>query len=124
MRVAHEYAPVSGNVRAIGDSLESFAKRYPDACLDAQTVKRVRRELASHGSVGMESVQYILTTANTWKKPIRDFELRVEPDGRIATFCWDGKVQRTGATLVARARDFEPRRELTVYFIRRDGGRR
>ena len=47
-------------------------------------------------------VDYILTTANTWKTPIKDFELVVErpkPERHeqyYVSFCWDGKVKKRG----------------------------
>jgi hypothetical protein len=64
-------------------------------------------------------VSYILTTANTWKTPIGEFELVVErPEGHAVSFCWDGKVEKVGpTTFSARATDFVPSRELSVYFF-------
>lgn len=65
-------------------------------------------------------VKYILTTANTWKGPIGDFELTVERDpGELLTFCWDGPVSKVGPhRFRARAMDFRPTKELTLYFVK------
>lgn len=119
--ITHEYSPVTGNSNTIGSSPEEFAKYFPTACLDRRTAAKVRKEKQKFG-LWFANVEYILTTANTWKKPIRDFELVVERDPLdIVSFCWDGKVVADGATrFVARAKDFEPKRELDIYFIRRN----
>jgi len=79
-------------------------------------------------------VKYILTTANTWKGPIHDFELVVEkpaPEKPVSgqpangrggdysvSFCWDGPVEHPDQThFIAHKTDFVPSRELTVYFF-------
>lgn len=63
-------------------------------------------------------VKYILTSANTWKTPIRDFELIVDKSGAdFVSFCWDTKVEKLDDShVVARATDFVPTKELTIYF--------
>jgi hypothetical protein len=64
-------------------------------------------------------VGYILTTANTWKTPIADFELDVDfPEGEFVSLCWDGPVERVGTTRFRAARKgFVPGKDLTVYFL-------
>ncbi len=66
-----------------------------------------------------EWVNYILTAANSWKTPIRQFELIVErPEGDVVSFCWDGKVQKVDKTRFrAKAQDFVPAKELVVCFF-------
>ena len=115
VRVTHSYAPITGNSSMVG-ALDEFAKAFPSACLDAATAARLRKEGAYRG---WQAVDYILTTANTWKKPIGEFELVIERDPtHVVTFCWDGKVEREGKTrLVARKKGFVPAGELTVFFI-------
>lgn len=121
VRVVHEYRPITGASSSLG-SVESFRTTFPRGCLDARTAARITGSKAwkQGDRPGFASLQYILTTANTWKQPIRDFELVVERDARdVVTFCWDGDVKADGKTrLVARVKDFVPRRELDVYFIR------
>ncbi len=75
--------------------------------------------------ISAEWVKYILTTANTWKTPIPDFELVVErPEDQFVSFCWDGKVEKVSKTkLRASARDFVPTHELLVYFFNVSGAR-
>jgi len=72
-------------------------------------------------------VDYILTTANTWKGPIKSFELVVErpkpeqsshQSQTYVSFCWDGPVERRDADhFVARAVNFVPSKELHVMFL-------
>jgi len=69
-------------------------------------------------------VDYILTTANSWKTPIKNFELIVEkgsdPSGRqpFVSFCWDGPVMKLDAThFQATAKDFVPKHELHILFM-------
>jgi hypothetical protein len=52
--------------------------------------------------------------------PIKDFELAIEksaPEDYVS-FCWDGKVEKPdNRTLVAKVRNFVPKRELKVTFF-------
>jgi hypothetical protein len=65
-------------------------------------------------------VDYILSTANTWKGPIRDFTLRlskIAPD-ELISLCFPGDFSRVDAlTLEAHLTDFVPTSELSVRFI-------
>jgi Domain of unknown function (DUF4424) len=114
VRLGHTYRPATGDLNHI--------ELPPDACTDAPF--RTALEAAHHNAEGshgsMRWVKYILTTANTWKTPIRDFELEVEyPEGEYVSLCWDGKLQRVGPrTFKSVLKDFVPRQELKVYFFR------
>jgi hypothetical protein len=113
-------------------------KGITNACLDAQTkagivsAVRARRELplskneVDYGDyVQFVWVDYILTTANSWEMPIRDFELVIEKSnstflrGRsFVSFCWDGPVEKLDDRhFIARAKDFVPKRDLHVAFF-------
>ena len=110
-----------------------FAKAVRDSCMDEVLQKTLtaaaRKEKKQEGGyIGSESVDYILTTANTWRTPIKDFELIVErPTPKSATpgashwsvsFCWDGPVKRLDADhFVARLINFVPKRELHVAYF-------
>jgi len=74
--------------------------------------------------IEMRWVDYILTTANTWKTPIKDFELVVErPEANsewhwCVSFCWDGPIERpTPDRFVVHGKDFVPQRELRIGFL-------
>jgi hypothetical protein len=72
-------------------------------------------------------VDYVLTTANTWKTPIKDFELIVErpknpkafaQERWMVCFCWDGPVKLLDADhFAAWSTNFVPKRELHVAFF-------
>lgn len=75
--------------------------------------------------VGFTWVDYILTTANTWKTPIRDFQMIIErppTDGtrrNLVSFCWDGPVKKVDANhFLVQQKDFVPTKEMHVGFFR------
>lgn len=84
-----------------------------------------------HGhNIGIAYVDFILTTANTWKRPIEDFTLLVErpppsrdpnhpaTDVNFVSFCWNGPVQKIDANhFVAHATNFTPANELRIGFL-------
>jgi hypothetical protein len=85
--------------------------------------------------VPFDYVDFILTTANTWKTPIEDFTLIVNRpdaaksiasnptsstkwDGSLVSFCWDGPVEKTDANhFTAHATNFVPTKELRIGFL-------
>jgi len=142
LHVRHEYAPVLGFeqlqpevvVPAPGqERTAEFAAAVRDSCMDPalqQTlIGAARREKKEEsGYIPSEWVDYVLTTANTWKTPIKDFELIVErprpkpgsPErGQwFVSFCWDGAVTRLDADhFSGRLINFVPKRELHVVFF-------
>lgn len=125
IRVRHAYTPAAGF--SYSGDIREYVRSLPDACADEAQIRvlEARRSKMSKASGGTTPaifgmwVDYILTTANTWKTPIRDFELVVErPEGHTVSFCWDGKVEKVSArSFSAKAKDFIPKRELAVYFF-------
>jgi len=134
LHVRHEYAPVIGfeqlnGVDLRGKGTPRFAN-VSNACVDLPLQKKLVSEIPkTDGVIPTFWIDYILTTANTWKKPIKQFELIVErpqPDGtwRVGrahwdvSFCWDGKVEQPDSNhFVARARNFIPGKDLHVMFF-------
>jgi len=116
----------------IGNWLDE-ASQIDNACVDPGLEKLLvaanQIDPGPHGSydkgyVRMVWVDYILTTANNWKTPIKDFELVVEKpivEGGLwyVSFCWDGPVKRIDASRFrARVRNFVPEKELHIAFFR------
>jgi hypothetical protein len=66
-------------------------------------------------------VDYILTTANSWKTPIKDFTLIIGRAGggrEYVSLCWDGPIKNLDADhFVTRATNFVPKKELHVVFF-------
>jgi hypothetical protein len=73
----------------------------------------------------MSWVDYVLTTANNWKTPIKDFELVIEkpkqkdPFGPyLVSLCWDGQFEPEGANLlISRKTNYVPKDDLRVTFF-------
>jgi hypothetical protein len=68
-----------------------------------------------------QSIEYILTTAKSWKGPIGDFRLNLS-GMRFVFTCFEG-LKRTGSdTWELVAKDFVPSTDLKVAFCPTDGG--
>jgi hypothetical protein len=77
--------------------------------------------------LGMGWVDYIFTTANSWKTPIKDFTLVIDRrrssdvagvGTQYVSLCWDGPINKLDADhVVARKTNFVPQKELNVAFI-------
>lgn len=134
VRIEHSYKPIIGEqVLTMGDRdhqgkqiagfinhPDSFDSRDP-GCADESFLRQADKLQTSGGSYGLLAswLRYILTSANTWQGPIGDFEMVVHrPKGRLVTFCWDWPVTKLDAdTFVAKAKNFRPSKEVTVYFF-------
>jgi hypothetical protein len=78
----------------------------------------------SDNSVPLSYIDFILTTANTWKTPIEDFTLIVErphlkgAQQNLVSFCWDGPVAKLDADhFEAHLTNFVPKKELRIGLI-------
>jgi hypothetical protein len=150
--VRHEYSPgfgfegidastfsdLSNSKSAIKNDRVAAADRWEywndqprllrDSCVEPSTQKSIFSRANGVGYVDTSWVDYILTTANSWKTPIKRFELIVErgpkrdlgyyDDWDYASFCWDGPVKKVGPyRYEASATHFVPKRELKVLFL-------
>jgi hypothetical protein len=112
-------------------ALEELYSNIDNSCVSPSVQKSIMDETAkkyksSEDSITMIWVDYILTTANSWKTPIKDFTLIVDSKpapllGRVApqaAFCWDGEVKKADASRVqAHVANFIPKKELHVAFF-------
>jgi hypothetical protein len=105
------------------DELKSF-------CLDEQLHSKLESTPGNQDR-GYVYVDFILTTANTWKTPIEDFTLIVKrphsknnqgkPETNYVSFCWDGPVTKINADhFSAHTTNFVPTKELRIGFLRVD----
>jgi hypothetical protein len=65
-------------------------------------------------------IDYVVTTANTWKGPIGRFRMTVDKGStrNIVSFCGNG-VRKTGPTTFSvEIRNFRPQREIKVLVVR------
>ncbi len=118
--ISHRYEPVVG-YGFFGDFAfnEPYYDRY---CMDDAFIAAARRMMGPDPNfqyLNEQRIEYILTTANTWASPIRDFTLTVDkgsPDA-IVSFCGDGVIRTSDTTFVDRETDFSPERELHVLIL-------
>jgi len=135
VHIRHEYTPAPGSSNSVGYGLGSnpdpaAAKEIDGFCLDAHLRENLTQIANSKDRWASYSyVDFILTTANTWKTPIEDFTLiverphwknnRAEPDlADYVSFCWDGAVSKIDADhFSANTTNFVPSKELRVGFF-------
>jgi len=136
VRMRHEYRAREGITKIFPSDTENFIFRvlpdaepwtFESACVPERQVDDFRRHLRQHpdGIISAYWVKYILTSANTWKMPIKNFELVIEldkgeedfhkKDHSFVALCWDGNLLRSKNFLRAIRKDFVPHRDLAVY---------
>jgi hypothetical protein len=133
VHIRHQYTPVVGGSVTIGDTSHykatdaEFAELNSlcptPALLATLTQDQARAEKNNH-LIGLDYVDFILTTANTWKTPIEDFTLLItrpqEPneDVNFVSLCWDGPIQKVDADhFSAHVSGLVPTKELRVGYI-------
>lgn len=130
VHVRHSYTPVVGALNSIkygwGSSGDpDSAKQLGTFCIAGGLKNTLGKVVADkRQNAWYEYVDFILTTANTWKKPIVNFTLIVERPhlkgvkADYVSFCWDGQItKRDPDHFVARAKNFVPTRELRIGFF-------
>jgi hypothetical protein len=134
VHMRHEYSPTVGSLNSIKYGLgtdpdPASAQALKGFCIDGRlrtTLQQIAR--SKDKDAPYFYVDFILTTANTWKTPIEDFTLVVErphlkaPDtptlANYVSFCWDGPVTKTDADhFLAHAVNFVPKKELSIGFF-------
>ncbi len=141
VHIRHEYSPVLGSENSVAYGLGSkpdpaMAKEIASFCLDKRLLDTLSEIANSKDRWASYSyVDFILTTANTWKTPIEDFTLiverphwknnRGEPDlADYVSFCWDGPITKVDADhFSAHTVNLVPAKELRVGFFGVEHGR-
>ena len=121
VHVEHRYKPVPGYFFVTRESLKNPEDLKP-FCPDAGFRSGVGKRLATGGSDTLQGadVQYILTTANNWLGPIKNFRLLVDkgtPDTVLST-CWSGLKRESATQFVFEAQDFQPEGELRFLLVK------
>jgi|GEM_PF-466828 len=130
VHIRHAYTPVFGGSNSIHYALgpepdAQSAKELRSFCLDPRLKSALSRIANSKDQDAPYSyVDFILTSANTWKTPIEDFTLIVDrPHSKnslanYVSFCWDGPVTKPDAGhFSAHATNLVPHRELRIGFF-------
>jgi len=115
--------------------LEDEIANNNNACVEPALQQRIISAVTKGGSITIDQaagdalpgawVDFILTTANSWKTPIKEFDLIVVKDApkrmvqpNVVSFCWDGPVKRLDANhFEATAADFVPKKELHILYL-------
>jgi hypothetical protein len=148
VHIRHSYSPVVGGTNSVRYGIEAAqhpGKKSADdkyiidevnsLCLEPPLRQRLLT-LAQRDDhiVPFSYVDFILTTANTWKTPIEDFTLLVDratpdkdmrsqstglnPNHSLVSFCWDGPVTKPDADhFSAHITNLVPTKELRIGFV-------
>ncbi len=122
VEVRHSYNPVP-SAFVFGENDLEGGFLGDEVCMDAAFKDGVRRRLAKVGEYATGTgvqLDYILTTANTWRGPIGQFHLTVDKESTdsIVSLCRDG-IRKTGATTFEwSAQGWTPQRDLSLLFFR------
>jgi hypothetical protein len=133
--IDHTYRPfisggTAGGYSGRDQELHNITKEWGwkdvfDSCPTEEQLHRLDRLLSNKSrldgycQVPGTTVEYILTTANTWKDGIRDFKLRIHTKSQdeIVALCFPSKIRKVSDLLYeTRVRNFKPKAELSVYF--------
>jgi len=118
VHIRHEYTPVVGASNSVSEP------EYSSMCPSPELRKSVAKDGSSESNPAvLEYVDFILTTANSWKTPIEDFTLNIErpsddyPINEVS-LCWAGPVTKVDANhFSAHVSNLVPKKELRVGFI-------
>ena len=126
VRIRHEYKPVLGmqivdtaTLKPALPANRAEEGKYTHEIFDSLCVSKPAQAKLTQPAheLGPRWVDFILTTANTWKQPIGDFTLLVDRKfpTDVVSFCWDGPVEKVGANQFrAHAQNLVPAKELRV----------
>ena len=97
-------------------------------CIDAGTAQAIKAALpidpqAGSGRGGtMFNIQYVLTTANTWKGPIGRFRLTLDKGSakNVLSLCMDGVTKAGPTSFVVEKTNFTPTRDLEILVVSAD----
>ena len=127
VHIRHEYSPVDGAQLIPTDLLAPGHKVEPDEKYAVEDMTSMCPSPAAMQALGAKKngivvanwVDFILTTANSWKQPIEDFTLiveRTDPKDTVS-FCWDGPVTKLDANrFQAHTVNLVPSKELHIGF--------
>ncbi len=136
LKIKHEYKPAAGAgydmfYKPVADAA-GFKERFKDYCVDDWIAKGVARRINAGVAklppgepdqqsymIGIGDVDYVLTTAATWKGPIGRFKLTIDKgDPRdVVSLCMGGFEKTGPTTFTTWRRNFEPAKDLKILFL-------
>lgn len=121
--VSHSYEPFLGvgSSQPLSSSNIQDEKKLKDVfCGSASLLKHLRSTTSRDGWIPGATVSYILTTANTWNGPIRDFTLRIRKSkpNEVISLCFPGKFTKVNSlTFESHLKDFSPSENLLIKYL-------
>ncbi|HVY52724.1 MAG TPA: DUF4424 family protein [Devosia sp.] len=135
VKVTHSYSPsVGGTVAttflappadaADEDRPKLYRQKY---CTDDNLIKTLKKSLRDPADPYSapyveEWISYVWSTGANWSGPIGKFHLTVDKGDpkNLVSFCWDGKVQKTGPTRFEMSAEdwFPPQHELEILLLK------
>jgi hypothetical protein len=123
--IKHSYGPYAGYRPFCSDDANDIDFLLKNACINESFVPWMRRNgrADDDGCPMGVWVSYILTTANNWHGPIKDFHLTIEKKANeeVST-CFDPRIRLTGHNhYESRVKNFIPERDLKGFFFSSKG---
>lgn len=135
VEVVHSYKPSVGGTVATTflappydatdeDRPKLYKEKY---CTDDDLIKTIKKSLKDpsdpYSAPYVENwISYIWSTGANWGGPIGKFHLTIDKGDakNLVSFCWDGKVQKSGPTTFEMSADnwFPPDHELEIMILK------
>lgn len=128
--IEHRYTPAPPGGIFVWPAQEKDLDPYQQElirtyCIDATTRKALSRRLHRPGTGNPAGtgtallLDYVLTTANTWRGPIGSFRLTIDKGkaDNILSLCIDGIRTSGPTTFVVEKNDFTPTRDLRLLIV-------
>lgn len=124
VRVQHRYKPIPSGFIMMGNHLSYDRELARAVCVDLPTERAITNALRPQQGGSGHVIDYILTTANSWKGPIGHFRMTVDKGNprNIVSLCGNG-VRKTGpTTFVLEANRFRPVQDVKILIVKPPGG--
>jgi len=122
VKVQHRYKPFPSGFIMVDNHLSYDKDLAKAACVDPPASRAIANALRGRGGSG-HVIDYILTTANTWKGPIGHFRLTVDKGAarNIVSLCGDNVRKTSPRTFVLEANNFKPTHDIKVLIVKPPG---
>jgi hypothetical protein len=129
-KISHKYTPYTGGAFAYHPKEEDL-QLAGSACIDPKLKEKMFKYLSGNASgvkedspmINFEWARYILVTANSWKMPIKKFELSIKKElgddikERFISLCWDGELKKVNENeFRSELTNFKPKKDLLIYW--------
>ncbi len=122
VKVQHRYKPIPSGFIMMDNHLSADKDLVRGACIDQPTQRAITNALRGQGGSG-HVIDYILTTANTWKGPIGHFRLTVDKGNprNIMSLCGNNVRKTSPGTFVLEVNNFRPTQDIKILIVKPPG---